>query len=250
LNYSSLHSSRYLHWPACYNARDVGGYPTADGQQTRWRVLVRADNMSRLTPAGQTALSAYGVRTIIDLRFAEERDFDPNPFATQTAVQYLNLSLLDEADEKLAQEMASITSLEEWYRYSLDRSPARIGRIVTAIAEAPDGGVLVHCHAGKDRTGLIVALVLAAVGVPYSVIVEDYALSAVYLKPHWAELIKNEPDPQRREQIAEMYQSPPDILLTALAHLDKRHRGPRAYLLTAGVTEQQLMRLRERLVEH
>src|SRR4051812_19798739 len=88
---------RRLHWDACYNVRDLGGYPTAHGGSTRWGAFVRADNLSRLTPAGQSALIGYGVGTIIDLRRAYELTIDLNPFATPSeatrGVTYLNLPL-------------------------------------------------------------------------------------------------------------------------------------------------------------
>ena len=97
-------SDRHLHWDACYNARDLGGYATADGGYTRWGAFVRADNLSRLTPAGQSALIAYGVRTVIDLRRAGELTIDLNPFASRSqicAVQHIfNLPLGLRADRE------------------------------------------------------------------------------------------------------------------------------------------------------
>ena|SRR6266542_4116145 len=69
--------ARVLNWDACLNARDLGGYPTGDGGQTRWGVCVRADTLSRLTSVGRTALLDYGVRTIIDVRRADELQVDP-----------------------------------------------------------------------------------------------------------------------------------------------------------------------------
>src|SRR5215217_5485841 len=89
--------ARLLRWEACYNARDLGGYATADGGQTRWGAFVRADNLSRLTPSGRAALLNYGVRTVIDLRRAAELQINPNPFAEPAAKaplpMYLNLPL-------------------------------------------------------------------------------------------------------------------------------------------------------------
>src|SRR5436190_1302992 len=91
------HRARYLAWDACYNIRDVGGYPTESGGQIRWRTLVRADNLNRLTDDGQAALLDYGLRTIIDLRLAEELETYPNPWAAREGVEgaprYLHLPL-------------------------------------------------------------------------------------------------------------------------------------------------------------
>ena len=96
-----LQPTRILSWEACHNARDIGGYQTHSGRQTRWQTLVRADNLHNLTLAGQTALRDYGVRTVIDLRLAHEVEKTPNPFAAQQnlpdAPVYLNLPLHDPA---------------------------------------------------------------------------------------------------------------------------------------------------------
>ena len=93
--------TRFLAWEACHNARDTGGYPTHSGRQIRWQTLVRADNLHKLTLAGQAALRDYGVRTVIDLRLAHEVEKTPNPFAVQQNLPdtpiYLNLPLHDPA---------------------------------------------------------------------------------------------------------------------------------------------------------
>src|SRR5437868_13316841 len=88
---------RYLAWDACYNVRDVGGYPTGDGGRTPWGALVRADNLYRLTEEGQAALRDYGVRTIVDLRLAHELERHPSPFAAngEGGPRYLNLPIHD-----------------------------------------------------------------------------------------------------------------------------------------------------------
>jgi len=78
---TASHVARHCAWEACYNIRDLGGYPTRDGSQTRWRALVRADDLSRLTPIGRRALLAYRIRTIVDLRSPAEVAHAPHPFA-------------------------------------------------------------------------------------------------------------------------------------------------------------------------
>src|SRR5205823_6923920 len=107
--------ARHLTWDACYNARDVGGYPTNSGGRTRWRALVRADNLHRLTPEGQAALREYGVRTIIDLRLAGELERHPSPFAAgqgpDDVPRYLSLPLHD-LDTDAAIEDAQLTQSE------------------------------------------------------------------------------------------------------------------------------------------
>jgi protein-tyrosine phosphatase len=141
-------SCRLLTWDACYNARELGGYPAANGTQIRWRTLVRADNLHRLTPDGQEALCAYGVRSIIDLRLAREVEMHPNPFAARQRVVdgplYLNLPLHDpEADAA----MSKADSLQDEYIILLERSKAMVAAVIEATAAAlEEGGVVVHCH--------------------------------------------------------------------------------------------------------
>ncbi|HVG01197.1 MAG TPA: tyrosine-protein phosphatase, partial [Chloroflexia bacterium] len=170
---------RNLAWDACYNAREVGGYPAADGGQTRWQALVRADNLHRLTPAGQAALREYGVRTIIDLRMAHELESHPNPFAAPQGAndgpRYLHLPLID-LDTDAAYEAAVATQGE--YIEIVERSKQLLAKVIKAVAASlEEGGVLVHCHGGKDRTGIVVALLLSLAGVPRETIAEDYAMS-------------------------------------------------------------------------
>ena len=151
----SMPPSRRLDWDALLNARDLGGLPTADGRETRHGALVRSDSLASLTPAGRDAVLAYGVRTVVDLRLPFELKAEPNPFAGRGrhGVAYHNVSFIDPASPP----PGIATTLAEDYSSMLDRFGRRVAAVVTTIADAADGGVLIHCAAGKDRTGLIVA---------------------------------------------------------------------------------------------
>ena len=117
--------ARILAWDACYNARDLGGYPAEGAKWTRWGVLVRADNLARLTPKGQAALCDYGVRTVIDLRLAHEVTAHPGPFAVQEGgadrPRYVNLPLHDpEVDVAMdAAELCKPNTSSSWREASL-----------------------------------------------------------------------------------------------------------------------------------
>src|SRR6185503_532385 len=141
---------RYLNWTACFNARDVGGYPVDGPGHTRWGALVRADNLVRLTPAGCQSLVAYGVKTIIDLRSTWEIGVDPNPFSDGAGsafdVRYHSLPLISAADADGRAALAAAPSQSEYYCVLIDRYSANIAGIVRAVASARPGGVLVHCH--------------------------------------------------------------------------------------------------------
>lgn len=251
-------ASRVLCWEACFNVRDVGGYEIPSGGRTRWRSFVRADNLVRLTPAGRASLVAYGVRTVIDLRAPFERRIDPSPFAPAGAgageVAYLHRPLLDRegADANVAAAVDAAPSVDAMYSLILERCRTQIGAAIRAVAVAPEGGVLVCCHAGKDRTGLIVALVLAVVGVPHATIAKDYALSERCLQPLYEAQLQREGDAEKRATLERQLRSPLNeaharTMLTLLARLDEHHGGASAYLRDAGVGSSELGRLRARL---
>jgi protein tyrosine/serine phosphatase len=244
---------RHLNWENCLNVRDLGGYATSDGACTRWRSIIRADNLCLLTPAGAQALIDYGVRTVIDLRSPSEVARETHPFAGEAArdgsPSYFNLPLQDELIETDATPMAT-DPLFDLYRENIDRYAANFGAVFKAIAGAPPGGVVLHCHAGKDRTGLVSALLLSLAGVPRQIIAEDYAATDRCLEPMYARIIANSPqEPTRLERLARFLVSPPETMLAVLGHLDARHGGVEAYLRAAGVTRPDVQRVRDRLRE-
>jgi protein-tyrosine phosphatase len=232
----------------------VGGYAAAAGRRTRWRALLRGDNLCWLKPAGRAALIEYGVRTIIDLRHPSEVGRAPHPFAAESRRRgdpiYLNLPMSDWTDKSLRARIESAGTNEEIYRIVLDRARLQVGRVVRAIADAQDGPVLVHCNAGKDRAGMIAGLALALAGVPAPTIAQDYALSGRLLKPYYAAVVKEVPtDPESLTRLAERMACRPEAMLAMLAHLETEHGGVEAYLQAAGVATAEIERLRERLIE-
>jgi protein-tyrosine phosphatase len=250
-----LQPSRTLNWDGCLNARDIGGYPTPNGGQTRWQTLIRTDNLHNLTPDGQTALLAYGICTIIDLRAPSEHEWhtNPHPFASPgplaPSATYINLPILAPNDPEASEALTSAGSMLEEYCYILDNCKSRISSIIQAIASAMNkGGVLVHCHAGKDRTGLIVALLLSLVGVPRPTIIEDYAVSASHLEPMYSEWLEEQAltqgHPIPRPRWMESY---PETMQNTLDYLDHCYGGVGPYLLSIGVTTSDIATIRRHL---
>jgi protein-tyrosine phosphatase len=240
--------TRRLDWEGVVNARDLGGYPAAGGRETRWGAVVRSDSLSELSAAGQGALAGYGVRTIIDLRLADEIARHPNPFATpgDHGVGYTNVSVIDPA----AGFPPDTSTLAESYLWMLDRFRGFVAQVMAAVAGAPEGGVLIHCAAGKDRTGLISALLLAVAGVPAETIAADYALTAELLRPRdeaWLAAAAPEERAERKAMLAR-YAPTAEVMLEVLAGLEERHGGVEGYLLAAGAARADLARLRERLL--
>ncbi len=238
-----------LHFPATFNARDLGGYETANGHQTRLKSFVRSDNLRRLTPEGVQAVLDYGVRTVIDLRWPFELEMDLNPFATQTgAVQFVPVSLFGDSWETWT-ERAPNYDEELGYTHILDNFQPEMKRVMQALAHAPEGGVLFHCHAGKDRTGMVAMVLLSLAEVPADIIAADYAISAEYLKPEFEQYLSQFTDPIEREKVVQDQQCPPENALQVLAHLDARYGGAAAYLGEIGLQADEIESLRARLIQ-
>jgi protein-tyrosine phosphatase len=239
--------ARLLAWEGLANARDLGGYPAAGGRETRWGAVVRSDSLAALTDAGRAALAAYGVRAVVDLRLPDELARHPNPYATpgDHAIAYTNISILDPA----AGFPPDTLTLAENYLWSLDRFGGLVVAAVSAVATAPEGGVLVHCAAGKDRTGLISALLLGLVGVPDETIAADYAMTAELLRPRDQEWLEHGPGERAdREALAARFAPTAEVMLAVLEGLERRYGGVEAYLAAAGVAPADLDRLRDRLL--
>jgi len=243
-----------LKWEACLNTRELGGYPLLDGRRTRWRALVRSDNIAKLTSAGQQALIDYGIRTVIDLRFPVELEKHPNPF-NQTAdslqgerPQVLNLPLDQDQDLDWSMLSSPAEAMCDLYCRLLEANRAHIAAVLTAIARAPSGGVLFHCYAGKDRTGLIAALALATAGAPAETIIEDYALTHSLLEPlHTRELSDPSLTRNQRRYLSVLWTALPETMRLTLDYLDERYRGVAGYLRTTPLLPTDLSQLQDQI---
>ncbi|MEO6350427.1 MAG: tyrosine-protein phosphatase [Candidatus Limnocylindrales bacterium] len=252
-------TTRVLDWEGCFNVRDLGGLTTAGGQRVRWGALVRADLLARLTESGRQSLLDHGVRTIVDLRFPDEvaKDWEAYPFKdtdeTEHGVRYANVPFntgRDPQDEAhLRAAYASATTRLELNRHDIDWHPVGIATAVAAIADAREGGVLVHCHAGKDRTGAVVGLVLSALGVPDEDIAEDYAMTALTLEPLIVEwLDSHTQDPDERERMRALAMPVREAMLDTLSYVREKHGSAEEFLINGGVTRDHLAALRARLL--
>lgn len=229
---------RHLRVPGTRNLRDVGGYPAAAGRTTRWGTLYRTDALNRLPPSSVDRLVELGLHQVIDLRWPHELVSAPSAFAGHSSVAYHSLPLLED-DPTPELGLAGV------YTHILDTRREQLVEIVRLLL-APDGTpAVIGCAAGKDRTGVTIALLLATVGVPPEVIAEDYALSAhLFARPVFDEHLAVD---WRREPID--VESPPEYILGALDHLERAHGGPRELLRAGGVSDTEIQALVERLTE-
>jgi protein-tyrosine phosphatase len=183
---------RILQLGGSCNLRDFGGYDTADGRRVRRGRLLRSGVLHHLTPAAVTSLQTLPLRAVCDLRRTEERRLHPNP-AFGPEVRRLEWESSVESSPIRERSFAASATVEEaraammamYVRIPFVLQP-RLAGVFEALGHAGDGAIVVHCTAGKDRTGVAAALVLAALGVPRSTLVTDYVLTneAVDLRAH------------------------------------------------------------------
>ena len=243
--------SRHLEWEGCLNVRDLGGVALDDGSETPYGVLVRADNIRRLTDDGWRALADHGVVRIVDLRWQAELDEDP---PRDLDIDGVHVSILGEFDPDFEDDIRDYMAVDDpagyWaisYLRIFEKFAPNVVRALAAIADAPDGAVVFHCTGGKDRTGLIAALVLRLAGAPIDQIANDYALTFSRRSGAPDSWVESAADDDERDRRAFMQHTPPEAMRRAIEQLELEHGNVESYLLNAGLDEARIDRLRERL---
>ena len=245
------------------NVRDVGGMPTNDNRQTKRARLLRADNLQGLSAADVTRLvDDVGVTTVVDLRSVGEVESEgPGPLARVPGVAHVHQSVIPEggqatdaaADGLLARRERVLSHYPDdpvcayYLGYVTDRPDSIVGAL-RAVAEAP-GAALVHCAAGKDRTGVVVALALSVAQVRRDAIIEDYTASGERIDAIMDRLRASS------TYAADIDKMPPDVhkpraetMVAFLDQLDERFGGVIPWLHEHGYTEDDAARLRAELV--
>jgi protein-tyrosine phosphatase len=243
---------RALQWDGCLNVRDLGGLPIEVGGRTRRGVILRADSIRKLTDAGWDALHEYGVSRIVDLRVHSELAQDP---PRELDIDLVHVSVLPDFHSEQWAEFDGISDAapdapsahRAVYLEFLERFPGNFAAAVEAIATAPEGAVVIHCVGGKDRTGLVSALVLRLAQVSIAVVAADYAQSEVNLRAELSEWIKQAPSEGERRQRERRSRTPAAAMVGVLEELERRHGSAEKYLLAGGARTESLRRIRQRL---
>lgn len=255
------------------NVRDVGGLPTVDGRMTRPGVLLRADNLQDLTETDVSRLvDGLHLQTVVDLRSTGEVHLaGPGPLKG-AGLAHHHLSLIpewdgepDEAEVARALDAATQrralpplparprqsdpTDLGGHYLgYVRDAGPA-IGKALRVLADPAAGTTLVHCAAGKDRTGVVVALALSLVGVTRDAVVADYVASADRIEQIHARLLKTDAYGPGLADVPPVDMTPKaGSMLAFLDAVDRDYGGPHGLAMSVGVDEEAIARLGVRLV--
>jgi protein-tyrosine phosphatase len=269
---------RWLPLDGAANARDLGGLPTEAGGETAPGRLLRSDNLQGLTPGDVRLLvDDVGLRTVVDLRTDVEVELEgPGPLTREPLVDVRHLTLFPESGGRTDVDADTVLpwqaggedarrgsalpdtppgeapepgsrAIAFYLAYLRDR-PDNVVAALRAIADS-DGATIVHCAAGKDRTGVVVALALSVAGVPRDRIVADYVATADRMRPLLARLkasdtyredLDSRPDDSHRPRA--------ETMRRFLAHLDEHCGGPLGWLESAGFGPADMDRLRSRLV--
>jgi len=239
------------------NFRDFGGYKTTGGGQVKWGHLFRSGQLSALTAQDVDLLASLGLDIVCDFRQLEEQENDPSRLPSENAPRVLSLPItpgsntnfFEQVGQDLGHHQAMFDVMVEVNRdFALAQTDA-YSKMFAEILEVEDARFLVHCAAGKDRTGFAAAIVLLALGVPRELVMRDYLLTSRYFHPE-RELDRIRQKYQMDvavEAILPMLQAHEDYLSAALAEIDARYPSIEDYLAEElGVGPGELAELRAR----
>ena len=207
--------------------------------------------MRQLTDRGWAEAVEYGVRTVVDLRMDRELADDP---PAEVPVDVLHVPFLEDDPEAFAKMDAAseaapdhATATRAVYLLFLEHFAPNVAAAITAVARAPEGGVVVHCMGGKDRTGLVAAFLLHLAGVSDEDVAADYAASEERLRPRYLGWLADAKSDAERERVKRVAATPAAAMLAVLDELERRHGSVEAFLLGAGASAEDLALARARL---
>ena len=248
------HPRRLIGLEAVHNFRDLGGYPTAGGRSTKWRTLFRSDGLYRLRGADDMSrVMQLGLKSVIDLR-TEREQREQGIFPTDDIeVTFHHLSIVDVtwSDTETPEFDDEVEFLVWGYRDMLEIGSSRFADAMHVLAQTESLPAVFHCAAGKDRTGVLAALLLSSLGVEDAHICADYGLTqdAMRRSIAWSKV--------HRPELAERYATIPKAYLAAdpramqiiLTELAQQHGSVRNYVREIGVADATVEALGNLLLE-
>jgi len=239
---------RVIDLQGCLNFRDLGGYPTRHGATVRWRRLFRSDALHRLTAAAILHLrQVIRLGDVIDLRSSAERSADGSGALAEEPIRFHHLPLFDGETAKRA-ESVSVQTLADRYFLLAEFAKAPIAEVIGTIANTEEP-LVYHCAAGKDRTGVISAIVLGLLDVKDEIIVADYAATRENLDAIVERLMSLEGYRSMLEALPpDTMHAEPETMVDFLDRIRAEYGSMREYASSAGVSENVVHRLQERLL--
>ena len=240
---------RHVDLEGCHNFRDLGGYPTREGGRVRWRVLFRSDALHHLTPADVARLRGeIGLGHVVDLRSSGEIAIDGSGRLAAEDVRIHHLPLFDGHGTASSDLGASIT-LSDRYFLMTEHAKGPIARVIQTLAEA-EAPAVYHCAAGKDRTGVVSAVLLGLLGVADEIIVADYAATKQNLDAIVARLMASEGYQGMLENLPpDTLHAEPETMISLLARVREKYGSMHGYARAIGIPDAAVARLERRLLE-
>lgn len=229
-----------------YNTRDLGGIPTKNGQMVTWKKLFRSDDVSQLSTTDKRFLEEYGVGVAIDLRSHREREeknysLEEDSFIKTYHIPFTIKENLVDQNALQIQKIAKEITLYDLYNTFIFEQQAIIKELFTIIYNSSDQGILFHCAAGKDRTGILTVLILGLLDVEASDIIANYETSYTFLSANQALI-----PPKGFEHLME---SDKKNIATLLPEIKKKYGTIYDYLQACGLSEQMLLEIRARYTQ-
>ncbi len=244
---------RLISLEAVHNFRDLGGYPTDNGQTTKWRTLFRADGLYRLTPQDAQRVIDLGVQTVIDLRTPNEVKTRGTFPVKKFPINFHHLPIIDATwNDGDTPEIEDVVEFLVWaYREMLEHASTKFADAIKLLAEQNVLPAVFHCAAGKDRTGLLAAFILSILGVHEEIISADYGNTADGMKRliEWAKVSQPELADAYANMPARFAASDPRAMAVILSDLNTKHGSVQNYLREIGVNENVFTALRAELLD-
>lgn len=233
---------RILKLKKMVNTRDLGGYETQSGAYTRSHKYVRASSPSNATENDLKVLKEYGVKAVIDLRSDFERGKLPNPFEKDEDIDFYTVNLFDSPDAAVVpSEIKQYKDMGGVYIYMLEACKERFKEIFEIFLKYPYECVLFHCSAGKDRTGVISALLLDLAGCHEYDIVKDYSESYENNKEINEQLAAMMDDEEAKQYL----KSSPRYMMELLDYLREHYGSSQEYLVEIGIKIEEIEQIIE-----
>lgn len=249
---ATVHPDRLLAFEGAFNFRDLGGYTTADGRSVKWRTLFRADAVHRLPDTELDQLADIGLRTVIDLRTEAEVEEghlnDPS-----RGITHVHLDVLGQVwkPRDLDEDADASEVLSDLYVQMLSIGAPALSGAFRALAEADNLPAVFHCAAGKDRTGVLAAMVLSSIGVADHVIVADYAISGRNMNELIERLKRDRPEAltAMNDQPSAYLAAPPDAMIRLLSHVNAEYGSMTGYVKSLGIETEVIESLATSLLD-
>ena len=229
------------------NCRDLGGFATSDGGVTKFKIFLRAEVPYQIPQEDLDFLQNYGVKTVMDFRGEAETLTFPNSFKELEWIQYQWLPMFTQqvAPQTLKKERVLSFKFDNWekhYRDMAENFKPWMKSVVESASEC-ESTLLYNCTTGKDRTGILSALLLSIAGVAQEDIIADYCTSMVYLHNIYHTFGFQSGLPQS------FFETPPEAMRALLEHFDKNYGGVESYLRECGVDQAAFDNIRLKFVE-